>query len=180
MKKLKPDIMEIGLGGELDKKKEYAESVIGKEINAKDIFKPGEFIDVSGVTKGFGFTGAVVRYGIKIQRRKDQQKQRTPGSIGATTPRKVDWRVPMSGQHGFHTRTEFNKRIIAFNDDTSKINVKGGYLRYGLVRGPYVLVEGSLPGPSKRLLVLRKASRQWRKELPVDLKYISLASKQGV
>ncbi|MFH0837520.1 MAG: 50S ribosomal protein L3 [Candidatus Aenigmatarchaeota archaeon] len=180
MKKLKPDVMEIGIGGDLVKKIDYAESILGKEINAKEIFKPGEFVDVSGVTKGYGFTGAVVRYGIRIQTRKDQQKQRTPGSIGSVVPRRVDWRVPMAGQHGFHTRTEFNKKVLALDDDTSKINVKGGYLKYGLVKGPYILVEGSLPGPAKRMLVIRKASRAWRKEIPVELKYISLTSKQGI
>ncbi|MBI5332325.1 MAG: 50S ribosomal protein L3 [Candidatus Aenigmarchaeota archaeon] len=180
MKKLKPDVIEIGLGGELEKKKAYAESVLGKEINAKDIFKPGEFIDVSSVSKGHGFTGTVKRFGIRIQGRKDQQKHRTPGSIGSTVPRRVDWRVPMPGQHGFHTRTEYNKKVLSLNDDISKVNVKGGYLRYGFVKGSYVLLEGSVPGPSKRMLIMRKASRQRKKEIPVDLKYISLESKQGV
>lgn len=179
MKKNRPEVFELALSGELQRKMDYAESVVGKEISIKDIFKQGEYIDVSGITKGHGFTGPVKRYGIRIQTRKDKQMHRHTGSIGSTVPRKVDWRVPLPGQYGFHTRTEINKRVILIDEDPSKINVKGGYLRYGNVKSVYALIEGSVPGVTKRFLILRKASRARKKEVPIDLKYISLESKQG-
>jgi len=180
MAKKKPDVLELGIGGkDAAKKLEYAKSLLGKELGAADVFKAGDFIDATGVTRGFGFEGPVKRYGIRIQGRKDKQMQRHAGSIGGTTPRKVDWRVPLAGQFGFFTRTEFNKRMLMISDEGGKVNPKGGFVGYGLVPKTFIMIEGSVPGPSKRLVVLRKALRPSRKETPVDIKSISLASKQG-
>ncbi len=180
MKKTKPDVFELGIGSdEKEKKKEYAESVLGKEINVKDIFRPGDYIDVSAVTKGHGFTGPVKRFGIRIQTRKDKQMHRHVGSVGPTTPRKMDWRVPAAGQHGFHTRTEFSKRIILIDDDSKKVTPKGGFLGYGLIPQSFIVVEGSVPGPRKRLIIIRKGFRTQKFE-PVDVQYISLECQQGV
>lgn len=178
MKKKKPDVFEIGIGGsDIGKKTEYAGSLLGKEIYAKDIFHAGELIDVSAVTKGHGFTGPVKRYGIRIQTRKDQQHHRHVGSIGSTTPRHVDWRVPAAGQYGFFNRTEFSKRLLMVDDDAAKITPKGGFVGYGIPKS-FMMIEGSVPGSRKRLIILKKASRK-PKTLPVEIKYISLESKQG-
>jgi large subunit ribosomal protein L3 len=178
MHKKKPDIFEIPVGGkDAGKKFEYASSLLGKELNASDVFKAGEYVDASGVTKGFGFTGPVKRFGIRIQTRKDKQMHRHVGSIGSTTPRKVDWRVPAPGQHGFHTRTEFNKKVLIIDSDIKKIMPKGGLLGYG-IPSSYVLVEGSVPGSRKRLVMLKKAWRPKRFSVP-DIKFISTESKQG-
>ncbi len=179
LKKKKPDVFEIGIGGtDVNGKITYAESMLGKEIHANDVFKSGELVDVSAVTKGRGYTGPVKRYGIRIQTRKDKQMNRHVGSIGSTVPRKVDWRVPAAGQFGFFTRTEFNKKIIMVDNDAKKVTPQGGFLGYGLVPESFILVEGSVPGSRKRLVRLRKATRT-AKTFPVDVKYISLASKQG-
>lgn len=179
MAKKKPDVFELGLGGDdLKKKIEFAESHLGKEISIKDVFRIGEFIDVSAVTKGHGFSGSVKRFGIRIQTRKDQQMHRHVGSIGSTVPRKVDWRVPQAGQYGFFTRTEYNKRLLMIGDDAKKINPKGGFLSYGMIPEHFILLEGSVPGSTKRLVVLQKGSRAGR-EMPVDIQYISQESKQG-
>lgn len=177
MRSRKSDIFEVGVGGSLEQKLAYCESLLGKEISAKDVFKPGEFADVSSVTRGYGFTGPVKRFGIRIQTRKDKQMHRHTGSIGSTVPRHVDWRVPLPGQYGFFTRTEFSKRIILVEEDGKKITPKGGFVGYGLPKSA-ILVEGSVPGPRKRLVRLRKAARA-NKMIPVDVKYISLESKQG-
>ncbi len=172
----KSDLFEIAVGGTLEQKIAYCESLLGKEISAKDVFKPGEFVDASAVTKAFGFTGPVKRFGIRIQTRKDKQMHRHVGSIGSTVPRHIDWRVPAAGQHGFHTRTEYSKKVIMI-DDAAKVTPSGGFVGYGLPR-QVILVEGSVPGPRKRLIRLRKAVRETR-TIPVDVKYISLESKQG-
>lgn len=178
MRKIKPEVFEIALGGESDKKRSSALALLGKELHAEDVFKPGDFADVSAITKGHGFTGPVKRFGIRIQFRKDQQHHRHAGSIGSTVPRKVDWRVPLPGQHGFQKRTEYNKRIVMMSNDAKKIIPKGGFVGYGNPHN-FLLVEGSVPGPSKRLIRLRKSARE-KSTKPVDLKYISLESKQGV
>ena len=44
---------------------------------------------------------------------------------------------------------------IASADEVDQINPDGGFVKYGLVKNDYVLVKGSLPGPSKRLVILR-------------------------
>lgn len=177
--KKKPDLFEIGIGGNDAKQKfEYAQSMLGKELHAKDVMKAGEFIDVAAVTKGHGFTGPVKRFGIRIQGRKDKQMHRHVGSIGGTTPRKIDWRVPAAGQHGYHTRNEFSKRVLMIDDDSKKIIPAGGFLGYGVIPESFIMIEGSVPGHRKRLVRMRKAARM-TKFVPVDIKQISLASKQG-
>jgi len=178
IKKKKPELFEIAIGGAKEKKLEYANAILGKELKAEDVFKPGEFVDVSGVTKGHGFTGPVRRHGVKIQGRKDKQRRRHPGSMGAQGTGKMDWRIPQAGQYGFLNRTEFNKRIALIDNDAKKIIPKGGFLGYGLIKGPFILVEGSVPGSRKRLIRLRKSTRE-TKIVPADIKYISIESKQG-
>lgn len=177
MHKKKPDLLEIGISGPVDLKLKYAQSLLGKEIRAEDIFSSGEYVDVSAVTKGHGYTGPVKRFGIRIQTRKDKQMHRHPGSIGSTVPRKVDWRVPLAGQHGFFARTEYNKRILLIDKDGKRVNQKGGIFGYGLVND-FMLLEGSVPGSQKRLVVLRKAMRK-KTKVPVTVDYISTSSKQG-
>jgi large subunit ribosomal protein L3 len=179
MHKKKPEVFELAIGGEdINKKIEYAETLLGKEITAKDVFKPGEFIDITAVTKGHGFTGPVKRFGIRLKGRKDQQMHRHIGSLGSTTPRKVDWRNPAAGQYGFFIRTESGKKIVAIGDNPKDVNPKGGFLGYGNVNSNYVIIEGSLPGHRKRLIRLRKTARK-RTITPLEVKYISLESKQG-
>ena len=84
---------------------------------------------------------------------------------------------------GTAKRTEFNKRIlkIASADEVDEINPDGGFVKYGLVKNDYVLVKGSLPGPSKRLVILRQPIRPNNKaeDIP-QINYISTKSKQGV
>ena len=76
-----------------------------------------------------------------------------------------------------------NKKIlkIASADEVDQINPDGGFVKYGLVKNDYVLVKGSLPGPSKRLVILRQPIRPNNKseDMP-QINYISTKSKQGV
>ncbi|OYT56212.1 MAG: 50S ribosomal protein L3 [Candidatus Aenigmarchaeota archaeon ex4484_14] len=179
--KKKPELFELPIGGtDVKKKIEYAKSVLGKEISAKDVFQPGEAVDVSGVTTGRGFTGPVKRFGIKIQGRKDEQHHRHAGTKGQERPGKMRWQVPMPGQYGFFRRTELNKRILVIDNDPTKVIPKGGFLNYGVVKGDYIIIEGSVVGPTKRLVMIRKAIRSSGKPRPVEIKYISQESKQGV
>lgn len=173
MHKLKPEVFEMGVGGSLNDKIEYAKSVVGKEVLAKDVLRSGDYCDSTAITKGHGFTGAVKRFGIRIQGRKDEQHHRHPGSVGSTTPRKIDWRVPMPGQHGLHQRIEYSKRIMLIESDSSKINPSCGWERYGLIKGGFMLIEGTVPGPRKRL-VFFSIPRRTKKYAPVDIKNIIL------
>jgi len=171
--KKKPEVFEIEVGGKSIKEKiDYALSLLGKEISPNEVFKEGEIVDVIAVTKGKGTQGPVKRFGVKIQVRKAKEKRRHIGSLGQERPGKVRWSVPMAGQMGFQTRTELNKRIIKIGDG-KEINIKSGFKRYGIIKSNFIILEGSVPGSKKRLIMLRKAIRS--KEyaiLPYEIKSI--------
>jgi len=168
--------MEIGLGGKDAKEKlEHAKSLVGKELRAKDVFKPGEYVDIIAVTTGKGWQGAVKRFGIAKQRRKATGKTRHVGTLGQWHPAYVLYTVPQAGQTGYHSRTELNKQVLAVKDgDAAKdINPNSGFPSYGFVRNDYILVKGSVPGPAKRLVKLRLARRAKTGKEPT-LSYVSL------
>ncbi len=102
--------------------------------------------------------------------------------MGAWGLKRVLYTVPRAGQMGYHQRTEFNKRIIKIGKEGREVTPEGGFLRYGLIRGPYVLLSGSVPGPAKRLIRLRYPARPPKKlsENPPQITFISLKSPQGV
>ena len=68
-----------------------------------------------------------------------------------------------------------------FTADGAEVTPKGGFLNYGEVRNNYVLVYGSVPGPTKRLIRFRDATRLPKKAdmEAVDVTYVSVESKQG-
>ena len=174
--KKKPEVFEIALGGNIDDQLKYAKEILGKEIKISDVFKEGDLIDATSVTIGHGFQGPVRRFGVTIHGRKAQQMERHVGSLGQNEPGKVRWNVPQAGQLGFQTRTEFNKKILKMTDG---FKLKGGILNYGDVVGDCVFIEGSVPGPKKRLIRIRIAIRP-KKTYPAEVKYISTESKQGL
>jgi large subunit ribosomal protein L3 len=171
--KKKPEIFEIEVGGKnIREKFEYAKKLLGKEVSISDVFREGEFVDVIAVTKGKGTAGPVKRFGVKIQPRKAKKKLRHVGSLGQERPGKVRHTVPMAGQLGFWTRTELNKWLVKIGKG-EEINPKGGFKRYGIIKATYALLAGSVPGPKKRLIMLREAIRPPRiKFLPPQIKEI--------
>jgi large subunit ribosomal protein L3 len=158
--KKRPELFEVGIGGKTIREKlEFARQILGKELRISDVFKEGELVDVIAVTKGKGTAGPVKRFGVKIQVRKAKKKRRHVGTLGQERPGKVRWTVPMAGQLGFQRRTEFNKRVLKIGEKGEEITPEGGFVRYGVVRGPYLVLKGSIPGPKKRLIALRHAIR---------------------
>lgn len=176
-----PEVIEITVGGKDSKSAwEYAKSILGKEVKASDVLQEGTWIDVIGVTKGKGTQGPVKRFGIKIQIRKAKGHRRRPGSIGAWHPARVLYTVPQAGQLGFFKRTEYNKRLLKIGENGKEIVTKGGITNYGLVNSAYVLVKGSVPGPKKRLIIIREAIRGGNQKMPpITISHISINSQQG-
>jgi large subunit ribosomal protein L3 len=178
-----PDLMETRVGGgSILERFEYAVSMLGKEFAAKDLFQVGQYTDVTAITTGKGTQGPVKRWGVHLRKRKHSRgkKERHVGTLGPWTPHHVRWQVPMMGQVGYHQRTEFNKRLLKIGEDGSDITPQGGFINYGEVRGQYVLIKGSVPGPSKRLVRIRHAIRQGEHKIrePV-IGFVSQQSKQG-
>jgi large subunit ribosomal protein L3 len=176
-----PEIMEVPLGGPREGVLERARELLGKEIRITDVFEEGEFVDAIAVTKGKGFQGVVKRWGVKHLPRKTRKGHRTAGNLGPWHPAAMMWTVPTSGQMGYHQRTERNLRILKIGSG-EEINPKGGFLGHGPIRGDYLLLGGSIPGPRKRTIRLRAAIRPSRRipEGIPTLTYVSRESKQGV
>ncbi|MHB8604275.1 MAG: 50S ribosomal protein L3 [Thermoplasmatota archaeon] len=178
-----PDLMELRVaGGAMEKRIAFAQGKLGKEIDISEVFKLGEMIDVAAVTKGFGVQGSPTRWGVRLQGHKDSKNRRDASPLGPFQPRFIRaMTVPMPGQTGYHNRTEYNKRILKLGDNGAEITPAGGFVGYGVVRNKYVLLHGSIPGPAKRLIRLREATRYLRgiEVAEPNLSYISNASKQG-
>ena len=180
----KPEIFELRIGGgnSLKDRLDYARNHLGKQIIFSDFSKAGKFVDVVSVTKGKGFTGHVKRFGVKLLPRKNRKHRRMIGTLGPWHPDWVRNTVPQAGQMGFQQRTISNVRVIKYGskDDVDAINVRGGFLHYGMVKNDYVLLFGSIPGPAKRLIKMRDPARQKVPDIEeVKLEYVSLESKQG-
>jgi len=159
----KPTLMEIKIGGGTrEEQLNYAKQILGKTVSVSDAFKAGESIDVIGVTKGKGFQGPVKRWGIRILQHKSRKTKRGVASIGPWRPRRVMPGVPRAGQMGFHNRTEYNKRILLLGSEGEQVTPKSGFNRYGAVNGDFLVVDGSVMGPAKRLIKLRRPARRSR------------------
>ena len=181
MRKKKPEITEIAIGGDVKAQWAYAKGVMGKELNVTDIFKEWELIDAIAVTKGKGFQGPVKRWGIKIQNRKHKRGGHTRhvGAMGTRGRHNLSYLVPMAGRMGYANRVDVNKLIIKISEKGEEINPKGGFVNYGLVKGTYVLVKGSVPGPRKRAIAIRKAIRPQKKSHTYAVEKVSTVSQQG-
>jgi len=175
------DILEIAIGGgSIPNQLEYAKGLLGERKGISDIFKLGETIDIIGVTKGKGFQGPVKRWGVRILQRKSRKTKRGVASIGPWKPRRVMPGVPRAGQMGLHNRMERNKRILLMGSDFKRVTPAGGFKSYGNLQGDYVLLKGSVMGPAKRLITLRKASRRLKNPLdPIKVNYLNTEFRNG-
>jgi large subunit ribosomal protein L3 len=182
LSKKKPDITEIQIGGGTTQQQlEYAKSLLGKTVTPEEVFKNGQYIDIAAVTTGKGFQGPVKRWGVTILQHKGRKTKRGIATLGPWNPHHVMYSVPRAGQMGYHQRTEYNKRILKIGKDGKEVTLKGGYIRYGTLKGPYILIEGSIPGTEKRPIRLRYPARppKTTPEEPPQITHISLESPQG-
>lgn len=95
---------------------------------AADIFAAGEKVDITGVTKGRGYTGAVKRWGHHILRMTHGTGpvHRQVGSMGAnSTPSRVFKNKKMAGQYGNEQVTVLNLDVVKVDADKNLIAVKG-------------------------------------------------------
>lgn len=177
-----PEIMELRIGGgSVSDRLEYARGILGKEVAVTDFAPEGTYIDVIAITKGKGFQGATKRWGIKLLSHKNSKHRRGVANLGPKRPGYVRSTVPLAGQMGYHQRTELNKKILKVGTDGSEVNPRGGFVNYGEVRNTYVLIHGSVPGPTKRLIRFRDATRASAKtdSNAAEITFVSTQSKQG-
>ena len=117
---------------------------VGTIVDAS-LFNEGDIVDVTGTSKGRGFTGVVKRWGFKGGRAShgDEQVLRHGGSIGQSAwPGKVFKGVKMPGRYGNKRNTVQNLKVI-------KVDAERNML----------VVKGAVPGPRNGLLMICKAAK---------------------
>ena len=181
IKSNKPYVMEIKVGAKDAKSAlDWIKERMGHELNIDDFTKPGNYVDAIGITKGKGFNGPVKRHGITLLQKKSKHTKRGVGSIAPWTPARVQWVLPRYGQLGYFRRTEYNKRVMGIGTDPEVINPLGGFVKYGFVKNRYIVLKGSVPGPKKRMVILRDGIRAQNKMIKEpEVSYYSRLSQQG-
>lgn len=100
---------------------------IGSELKV-DIFKVGERVDVTGISRGLGFAGGMKRHGFSGANKTHGQSDRwrAPGSIGQSSyPSRVFKGIKMAGRMGKDKTTVLNLEIIKIIEDQNLMLVKG-------------------------------------------------------
>jgi large subunit ribosomal protein L3 len=122
-----------------------SEYTLGQEVTV-ETFQPGDFVDVTGTTKGKGFAGVMKRHGFGGLRASHgvERKHRSPGAIGAcATPARVFKGTRMAGRMG-STRFTVQNLVIQEVDPEQHL----------------LLVTGAVPGPKGGLVLIRTAVKK--------------------
>jgi large subunit ribosomal protein L3 len=114
---------------------------VGQQIDVS-LFEAGELVDVTGVSKGKGFTGVIARHNFRRgPKTHGSDHHRAPGSVGAgTTPGRVFKNTRMAGHMG-HEQVTVKKLSVVRVDPERNL----------------ILVKGAVPGARNTLLIVRKA-----------------------
>ena len=108
-----------------------------------ELFTEGEYVDVTGVSKGKGFQGVVKRHnfrGVGDATHGQHNRLRAPGSIGAASyPARVFKGMRMAGRMGTDQVTVANLQVLKVLKDKNLL-----------------VVKGSVPGPKNSLLTIEK------------------------
>jgi len=99
---------------------------VGDKIDIS-IFKEGEKVSVSGISKGKGFAGVVKRWGFhgRPRTRGTKHEERQPGSVGASTPSRVVKGRKMAGRMGGERVTISDLKIVKVDKENNLLAVKG-------------------------------------------------------
>ena len=118
---------------------------VGDKVDVS-LFKAGDLVDITGVSKGKGFAGVVKRYhfagGPKTHGQSD--RHRAPGSIGSTTSPGRVWKgTRMAGRMG-------NRQVTASHLEVFEADPTRNLL----------VVRGAVPGTTNGLLLIQKSGRR--------------------
>lgn len=117
------------------------EVTLGDTLSVSDILQEGEWIDVSGTSKGKGFQGVVKRHGfggVGDKTHGQHNRLRAPGSIGAcSTPARVFKGMKMAGRMGGEKVMVENLQVVKILAEKNVIVVKGAIPG---AKGGYVII----------------------------------------
>lgn len=126
--------------------KEVAKFEVGQVLKPSDHFKVGQGVDVSGTSKGHGFTGVMKRWnfaGAGKDTHGTHEYKRHGGAIGTNmTPGRTFPNLKMPGQYGNERATVTNLRIARILDDEQ-----------------IILVRGSVPGARRGVITVRGTAK---------------------
>jgi len=197
LRQKKAHVMEIQINGgaSVAEKVDWAKAKFEQEVPVDTVFNVHEMVDVLGATRGHGTEGVITRWGVTRLPRKTHRGLRKVACIGAWHPARVSSTVARAGQHGYHHRTEMNKKIYRIGkagdaksatteqDLTEKtITPLGGFPHYGEVNEDWLMLKGCIVGTRKRCVTVRQSlvahSKRCHLE-EVSLKFIDTSSKYG-
>src|SRR3989344_7013836 len=115
---------------------------VGDILQIQEMLKPGDIVQVTGISKGKGFAGVVKRHGFKGGPRTHGQsdRERAPGSIGqTTTPGRVYRGKRMAGRMGNERVTVIGLSVVAVDAEKNTMTIKG-----------------VVPGAKQGLLIIQK------------------------
>jgi large subunit ribosomal protein L3 len=117
---------------------------LGQVITA-EVFSVGDYVDVTGISKGKGFAGVMRRHGFAGGRTTHgSQCHRIPGSIGASAwPSRVMKGKRLPGHYGHEQVTVRNLQVLDIRSDEN-----------------ILLIKGAIPGSKSGVLNLRKSKKQ--------------------
>jgi len=97
------------------------------DVISVDTFAAGEKVDITGITKGRGYTGCVKRWGHHILRMTHGTGpiHRQPGSMGVIDPARIFKNKKMPGQYGNEQVTILNLNVVKIDAEKNLIAVKG-------------------------------------------------------
>lgn len=122
---------------------------VGQQISLGELFEAGMFVDVTGTSKGRGFTGVMKRHGFAGYKATHgaHEYQRHGGSIGMNmTPGRVFKGKKMAGQYGNKRKTVQNLKVVRVMAEENLI-----------------LVEGGVPGPRNGTVTVRLSVKKGHK-----------------
>lgn len=115
---------------------------LGDVIRIEDIFELGDFVDITGKTKGRGFQGVVKRHGfsgVGGSTHGQHDRQRAPGSLGASSdPSRVMKGMRMAGRTGGKRKKIQNLQVVKIMADKNLILIKGSVPG---AKGSYLIIE---------------------------------------
>ena len=116
-------------------------------------FEVGDVIDVTGTSKGKGFTGVIKRHNqSRGPETHGSRYHRRPGSMGTMLPKRVLKGKKLSGHMGVETVTIQNLEVIEVN-----------------VNENYILVSGNVPGAKNSLVFIKSAVKNSKKKNPQEI-----------
>jgi large subunit ribosomal protein L3 len=122
-----------------------SEYTLGQEVTV-EVFRPGQYVDVTGRTKGKGFAGVMKRHGFHGLGASHgvERKHRSPGAIGGcATPSRVFKGMRMPGRMGGGRYTAQNLTVQAVDPEQNLL-----------------LIKGAVPGPKGGLVLVRSAAKK--------------------